>query len=110
MSGAAGATTVLDNASTDCSAAMVRHDYACGPQATLLEESAFGPFLRYVPGLRELYAPTASQAYPRRVTSTRAQPWPSATALSMRRGFDTDFFMYFEEVDPCYRWVRLGWR
>jgi N-acetylglucosaminyl-diphospho-decaprenol L-rhamnosyltransferase len=78
---------------------------------TLLEESATWPLLGYVPWLREVYPPTASHARPRRVA------WVEGAAMAARRvafeavsGFDESFFMYFEEVDLCYRLAVAGWQ
>jgi GT2 family glycosyltransferase len=79
--------------------------------ATFLVESTLGRLLRFVPGARERYLPTASLAAPRQV------PWVLGAAMAIRRtafeavgGFDTSFFMYFEEVDLCYRLAQAGWQ
>ncbi len=46
----------------------------------------------------------------------RAVRWVSGAAMAIRReafeaiaGFDKSFFMYFEEVDLCYRLAQAGW-
>ena len=63
------------------------------------------------PAVRERYLRTWSHDRPRRV------PWVSGAALMLRRsavepagGFDPSFFMYYEEVDLCYRLARAGWQ
>jgi GT2 family glycosyltransferase len=92
-----------------------RLQHSCNPfptlLPTLLSESAIGPLLRYVPGVRQRYLGTWSHTRPRQV------PWVLGAALGIRRsafdavgGFDTSFFMYFEEVDLCYRLAGAGWR
>lgn len=47
----------------------------------------------------------------------QAVPWVLGAALAIRRlafeslgGFDSSFFMYFEEVDLCYRLNKAGWQ
>jgi N-acetylglucosaminyl-diphospho-decaprenol L-rhamnosyltransferase len=77
---------------------------------TLLAESAAGSLLRYLPGAREYYLPTSAHTRARRV------PWVMGAAMAIRRaafedvgGFDASFFMYFEEVDLCYRLAAAGW-
>ena len=44
-------------------------------------------------------------------------PWVMGAAIAIRRaafdmvgGFDASFFMYFEEVDLCYRLAAAGWQ
>jgi GT2 family glycosyltransferase len=78
---------------------------------TLLTESSIGPLLRYVPGLGRHYLPTWSHK------RARAVPWVMGAAMAIRRtafdavgGFDTSYFMYFEEVDLCYRLAAAGWQ
>jgi GT2 family glycosyltransferase len=76
----------------------------------LLEESLLGRLIAYVPGLRERYLRTWAHNKARRV------PWVLGAALAFRRdaflavgGFDPTFFMYFEEIDLCYRLAAAGW-
>lgn len=80
------------------------------PLVTLLDYSWVGPLVGKIPLLRKLYL--ASDSHER----ARAIPWVTGAALAFRRsafeavgGFDTDFFMYYEEVDLSYRMLRAGW-
>jgi GT2 family glycosyltransferase len=48
--------------------------------------------------------------------SPRKAPWVFGAAMAVRvaamrhvNGFDTDFFMYCEDIDICYRLWRAGW-
>jgi len=77
----------------------------------VLEYTPLGELIRYIPVLRNYYLP----AWPH--TSARVVPWLKGAALGIRRGafealggFDGSFFMYFEEVDLCYRLTAAGWQ
>lgn len=81
------------------------------PLYTLLEETRVGRFIRYIPILR------ASYLYTWPHDRVRSVPWLQGSALAIRRrpfealgGFDESFFMYFEEVDLCYRLRKAGWQ
>jgi GT2 family glycosyltransferase len=80
------------------------------PLYLFLEESALGQFLRHVPIVRD--------HYPRTWSHDHRRPAPSVlgAALALRRealdavaGFDESYFMYFEEIDLCYRLQRAAW-
>jgi N-acetylglucosaminyl-diphospho-decaprenol L-rhamnosyltransferase len=75
-----------------------------------LDVSNLSQLIRYIPVLREVYLRTWSHGRVRRV------PWVLGAALAIRRdafeavgGFDDSFFMYYEEVDLCYRLAETGW-
>lgn len=81
------------------------------PLYTLLEETRVGRIIRYIPILRDSYLYTWSHE------RVRSVPWLQGSALAIRRrpfealgGFDESFFMYFEEVDLCYRLRKAGWQ
>jgi N-acetylglucosaminyl-diphospho-decaprenol L-rhamnosyltransferase len=48
--------------------------------------------------------------------SSRRVPWVLGAAMALRKstykaigGFDENFFMYYEEIDLCYRTIQAGW-
>ena len=68
------------------------------------------PIVRRIPGLRDRSLLTWPHASPRVVK------WVKGCALAIRRsafdavrGFDPEFFMYFEETDLCFRLIAAGW-
>jgi GT2 family glycosyltransferase len=88
---------------------------SCYPNPTpfnlFLEESLLGRLVAYIPGLRAQYLRTW------RHDQKRVVPWVLGAALAIRRnaflavgGFDPEFFMYFEEIDLCYRLRAQGWQ
>jgi len=81
------------------------------PGAVWFGESFLSVVLSAVPLLHDCYLPTWSHHVARQV------PWVLGAALAIRRdvfaaigGFDESFFMYFEEVDLCYRLWQFGWQ
>jgi GT2 family glycosyltransferase len=81
------------------------------PVDVFLDVSNLSSLIRYVPILRNSYLRTWSHSHVRPV------PWISGAALAINRsafeavgGFDASFFMYFEEVDLCYRLASAGWQ
>jgi N-acetylglucosaminyl-diphospho-decaprenol L-rhamnosyltransferase len=81
-----------------------RLDALCG-------KSAFRRLIRYLPNFWHGLIDLRSDAVDGVV------PWVLGAALAVRRrafeamqGFDESFFMYFEEVDLCYRLACAGWQ
>ncbi len=81
------------------------------PLHTLLENSPLGDLVSRVPVVRSGYLRAWAH------TRARAVPWVKGAALAMRRGalqqvrgFDESFFLYFEDVDLCYRAQAAGWQ
>ncbi len=83
-----------------------RHQLSCfefpTPWQTLLQETSLSRFL-----------PLSAKS----VQAAQPVPWVLGAALAIRRvafdavgGFDESFFMYFEEVDLCYRLKQAGWQ
>jgi N-acetylglucosaminyl-diphospho-decaprenol L-rhamnosyltransferase len=77
---------------------------------TLLLHSSLGSIVRYVPFLKNFYLPGWSH------DKAKVVPWVMGAALFIKRqafreigGFDESYFMYFEEVDLCYRLGKAGW-
>jgi GT2 family glycosyltransferase len=80
------------------------------PFATLVRETVAGRVLGATPWVKERYLPTWSHDRPRPV------PWVMGAAMAIRKsafrevgGFDESFFMYYEEIDLCYRAWQSGW-
>ena len=88
--------------------------YSCfpfpGTVGWLLENVPLSFLTEHVPFARERSVTFCTSEKP------RAVPWALGAALLMRRdkvlevgGFEESYFMYFEEVDLCYRLAHAGW-
>jgi GT2 family glycosyltransferase len=90
---------------------LVREDGTLQPSALPFPRPVtLRPLVRHVPLIREWYLPTWSHSRPRRV------PYVLGAALCLRRsafdevgGFDSGFFLFYEEVDLCQRLRLAGW-
>jgi GT2 family glycosyltransferase len=87
---------------------------SCFPMPTplqiFLDISHLNRVINQIPFVREKNYRTWSHAF------SKAVPWVQGAALAIRReayyrvgGFDEAFFMYYEEVDLCYRMLNAGW-
>jgi hypothetical protein len=81
------------------------------PLDIFLDVSNLSKLIGLIPWMRDSYLRTWSHR------QARAVPWIRGAALALRRtaleqvgGFDESFFMYYEEVDLCFRVARKGWQ
>lgn len=81
------------------------------PLNLFLQESGVGHIVKFIPLINRIYLPGWDHEQKRDV------PWVLGAALAMRTdalnrvgGFDTDFFMYAEEIDLCKRLLKNGWK
>jgi N-acetylglucosaminyl-diphospho-decaprenol L-rhamnosyltransferase len=84
------------------------HQASCFPFPTPLN------ILRRESSLSKIWSDNLSTGLPR---FTQSVPWVLGAALAIRLhafesvgGFDPSFFMYYEEVDLCYRLNKSGWQ
>jgi GT2 family glycosyltransferase len=80
------------------------------PLNALAVDSIAGQLLARAPGVHQRFVPHGWQS------RAACVPWVVGAAIGLRRmafrtagGFDSAFFMYFEEVDLCLRLAALGW-
>lgn len=80
-----------------------------GTLAWLLENNPIGPILSVVPAARKRMLRFVE-------AEARTVPWVLGAAMLIRReaydatsGFDESYFMYYEEVDFCFRLWEAGW-
>jgi GT2 family glycosyltransferase len=81
------------------------------PLQTLLRETSLSRLIRHASQFTYVNSKDESG------NSTDRVPWVLGAVLAIRRdafeavgGFDESFFMYFEEVDLCYRLDQAGWQ
>ena len=81
------------------------------PLDIFLDVGNLSRVIRWVPCLRDHYIRTWSH------DRARAVPYTLGAALAIRRiaiesvnGFDESYFIYYEEVDLCYRLAKAGWQ
>jgi GT2 family glycosyltransferase len=80
------------------------------PLNTLVRETLWGRLLERIPWLKHRHLLGWSHDRSRRV------PWVLGAAMALRKsafealgGFDENFFLYYEEIDLCYRIIQAGW-
>jgi GT2 family glycosyltransferase len=81
------------------------------PLQTLLRETSLSRFVQASSKF------TTATALDKSESAVRVVSWVLGAALAIRRtafdvvgGFDESYFMYFEEVDLCYRLNQVGWQ
>ena len=81
------------------------------PLDIFLDVTHLSRLIGYVPYLKERHLRSWSH------NRTRHVPWVLGAATLLRRksleevgGFEESFFMYYEEVDLCYRLTKRGWQ
>ena len=80
-----------------------------GTLKSLVDSDTLGKLIRYIPGIRHHFLRTWPHDH------SRVVPWVKGMALAIRYevfkavgGFDESFFLFFEEVDLCYRLAASG--
>src|SRR5690349_19610094 len=92
-----------------------------GPQLVNADGTPQLSYFEFPTPLQILLKETSLSRFVRRSSpisnGSPAVPWVLGAALAIRRvafdavgGFDQSFFMYFEEVDLCYRLKQAGWQ
>jgi GT2 family glycosyltransferase len=97
------------------------HVAIAGPQLLNIDGTPQSSYFEFPTPLQTLLKETSLSRFVRRSSpesnGSLAVPWVLGAALVIRRvafeavgGFDESFFMYFEEVDLCYRLDHAGWQ